>query len=228
MKRGSATKRQSGRETPLAQKAYDAVLEAIETGKLVPGDRVSEYRIADMLQISRTPAREGLRRLEAEGLLSPLKGRGLVVVSVDVDALRELFYTRETLERALAEQAALNGSGPEIAAILRHAEQEAALIGNSDLMYQHNKVFHDLIRKAAHNRYLAKMSVTTSDMVAADRRGSSIIVPERQIAVIAEHHELAVAIATRNGLAAATAAAAHVRGAYHARLRMYVPKPKAN
>ncbi|GGL80899.1 GntR family transcriptional regulator [Wenxinia marina] len=210
---------------PLAERAYDVVREAIESGKLAPGDRISEYRVAEWLGISRTPAREGLRRLEAEGLLSAHGGNGLVVVSVDEDALRELFLTREVLESALAAQAALNGSGPDLAAITRHARAEAALFGDCDLMYAHNKVFHELIRRAAHNRYLAKMSATTMDMVTADRRGSTLLVPERQTEVIAEHATLAEAIAARRADAAAAAAAQHVRNAYAARLRMDLPAP---
>ncbi|AZQ68294.1 GntR family transcriptional regulator [Silicimonas algicola] len=211
--------------TPLAERAYDVVREAIESGKLAPGNRISEYRVAEWLGISRTPAREGLRRLEAEGLLSGHDGSGLVVVSVDEDAQRELFLTREVLESALAAQAALNGSGPDLAAITRHARAEAELFGDCDRMYVHNKIFHDLIRRAAHNRYLAKMSATTMDMVTADRRGSTLLVPERQTEVIAEHAILAEAIAARNAAAAAEAAAQHVRNAYTARLRMDLPEP---
>lgn len=214
----SARKKPSG-GGPLAQQAYEAVRDAIEAGKLAPGTRVSEYRIAELLSISRTPAREALQRLEAEGLLANHARRGLIVVSIDEEALRELYFTRTVVESALAEQAAQNASRPEIAAILRMCDAEPALLGDSDRMYAHNKEFHALIRQAAHNRYLERISTSVSDIVASDLRGSTLLQPERQRAAIDEHRMLAEAIAARDSAAAARAARQHVQGAYSARMK---------
>lgn len=205
---------------PLAQQAYDSVRNAIEAGTLEPGTRVSEYRIAELLSISRTPAREALQRLESEGLLANHARRGLVVVSVDAEALNELYYTRRILEGALAEQASQNASRPEIAAILRLCDAEEEMLGDSDKMHAHNKEFHEQIRQAAHNRYLRKISASVSDIVASDRKGSTLLLPERQREVIAEHRALAEAIAARDAVAAADAARRHVQGAYVARQKM--------
>jgi len=74
----------------LGDVAYGAVRDAIVSNQLKPGDRVSEYKVAEWLKISRTPAGEGVRRLEAEGFLSSEPRRGLVVASVDDEALYEL------------------------------------------------------------------------------------------------------------------------------------------
>jgi DNA-binding GntR family transcriptional regulator len=206
--------------TPLAQQAYDAVRDAIERGELSPGDRVSEYRVADWLKISRTPAREGLLRLEAEGLLAYRPRRGLVVATIDDAALKELFLAREVLERALAGMAAHNASRPEIEAIMRLVELEAGMAGDRGRMYEHNKVFHQHVRLAAHNRYLLKYSLTLDDVVAGDRRGSSLIDPDRRTAVIVEHRDIAEAIAERNVERAGECAAAHIRAAYVARSKV--------
>ena len=78
--------------------AYQAVLEAITTNQMKPGDRLSEYMVADWRKISRTPAREGLRRLESEGLLTPHPRRGLVVATLDEAAIYELYSAREVIE----------------------------------------------------------------------------------------------------------------------------------
>jgi DNA-binding GntR family transcriptional regulator len=204
----------------LSQTVYDAVRDAIERGEFSPGDRISEYRVADWLKISRTPAREGLLRLEAEGLLAQHPRRGLVVAVIDATALRELFHAREVLERALAGQAADNASRAEIDAILALTDQETALEGNRARMYEHNKVFHQHVRLAAHNRYLYKYSLTLDDVVAGDRRGSSLIDPARQSAVIVEHRAIAEAIAARDVRRAEEAAAAHIRAAYAARSKV--------
>lgn len=216
---GQSKSKPRANRPPLAQQAYDAVRDAIESGELGPGDRVSEYRIAEWLTISRTPAREGLLRLEAEGLLAYQPRRGLVVASIDDDALKELFLTREVLERALGGMAALNASRPEIDAIVRLSAAEAEMVDDRSRMYEHNKVFHHHVRLAAHNRYLLKYSMTLDDVVAADRRGSSLIDPERRKAVLLEHRNIAEAIADRNVEKAQEYAAAHIRAAYEARVK---------
>ena len=206
--------------TPLAQRAYTAVREAVDRGELAPGDRVSEYQVASWLKISRTPAREALQRLEAEGLLAYSPRRGLVVVTMDEHALDELYQAREIIEGAIARFAADNGSGPELSAILRHSDLEPSLVDDRERMYQHNREFHELIRRAAHNRYMAKVSASLHDFVAADHRGSTLVDPDRRHAVIAEHRALAQAIAARRAEDAAAAAVAHIRAAHDARLRL--------
>lgn len=92
-------------------------------------------------------------------------------------------------------------------------------------MYAHNKLFHGLIRKAAHNRYLMKFITTLDDIVAADRRGSSLVDMSRREAVINEHRALAEAIHARDSIRADELASVHIRGAYEARLK--VPMPDA-
>lgn len=207
----------------LAQDAYDAVRKAIETGRLAPGDRISEYRTADMLKISRTPAREALLRLQSEGLLAHHPRRGLVVATIDSEALKEIFTARENLERTLAGLAARNGSGPELDHILRLSDEEQGMLGDREAMIEQNKAFHGAIRAAAHNRYLMKFSNTLEDIVAADRRGSSLVDAERQAAVIGEHRALALAIAARDVQQAEDLAAAHIRASYQARLKLKMP-----
>lgn len=207
----------------LAQHAYESVRDAIEQGDLSPGDRISEYKTAEWLNISRTPAREGLLRLEAEGLLDHHPRRGLVVASIDSDALKELFVAREILERALAGQAARNASGPELDQLMRLTEDESKMVDDREGMFQNNKVFHNAIRQSAHNRYLMKYVNTLDDIVAADRRGSSLVDIERRKAVIREHRDLAKAIADRDIAKAEDLASAHIRAAYEARLKLKMP-----
>src|SRR5689334_11674964 len=99
----------------LGEVAYKAVRDAIVANKLKPGDRVSEYKVAEWLNISRTPAREGLRKLEAEGFLTASPRRGLVVATVDEEAIYELYAVREILEGGAAALAARNATDAELA-----------------------------------------------------------------------------------------------------------------
>ncbi len=216
---------------PLAQQAYETVREAIENGQFAAGERVSEYRIADWLKISRTPAREALQRLEAEGLLAYQARRGLIVVSLDSESITELFEAREIVESSLAAKAAVSGSGPELNRIIEHTSREPSLVDDRRLMYQHNKEFHGLISAAAHNRYLTRFAQLLQDALAADVRGSSLVSQERRTQVIAEHRRLAEAIAARDADGAAKAARDHVKAAYAARMHVgseQKPAPKAS
>lgn len=207
----------------LAMHAYEAVRDAIKTGKLAPGDRISEYKTAEWLKISRTPAREALLRLQSEGLLADHPRRGLVVASIDSEALKEIFVARELLERALAGQAARNASGPELDQLMRLVEAEADMAEDRDAMIRHNRAFHGHIRDCAHNRYLLKFAGTLEDIVAADRRGTALIDIARRRAVIEEHRAMAEAILARDVTKAEELAAFHIQQGYAARLKLKMP-----
>src|SRR5262245_24918877 len=86
--------------------AYERLHEAIREGALEPGQRLMETEVSAWLRISRTPVREAMRRLLAEGLLEPAANGGLAVVVYDLAAISEFYATRERLEGAAAALAA--------------------------------------------------------------------------------------------------------------------------
>src|SRR5215207_5889389 len=74
--------------------AYQKLRQAIQSGELKPGQRVMEVEIAEWLQISRTPVRDALRRLESDCMLELEPRNGLVVGSIDRQATLELYVMR--------------------------------------------------------------------------------------------------------------------------------------
>ena len=208
----------------LAEHAYEAVRDSIRSGELSPGDRISEYKTAAKLKISRTPAREALLRLQSEGLLADHPRRGLVVASIDSEALKEVFVAREHLERSLAAQAARNASGPELDHLMRLVEAEAGMVEDREAMIRHNHDFHAHIRICAHNRYLTKFADTLGDIAAADHRATSLVDIARRRAVIDEHRTLAEAICARDMAKAEMQAAHRVQQGYAARLKLRMPE----
>src|SRR5688500_10113968 len=86
----------------LVEMAFQRLRQEIQDGRLLPGSRIVEQEIATRLEISRTPVREALRRLEEAGLIMQAPHRGLVVGSLDAQAVNELYETRESLEGAAA------------------------------------------------------------------------------------------------------------------------------
>ena len=78
---------------PVSASAYRLIRDAILHGRLAPGTRINEVELAQAWSISRTPVRDALRRLEAEGLVEAVLGRGMVVPSLgraDVDELYKM------------------------------------------------------------------------------------------------------------------------------------------
>lgn len=205
----------------LGDLAYTAVRDAIVANELKPGERVSEYRVAEWLKISRTPVREGLRRLEAEGFLTSVPRRGLVVASVDDDAIYELYAAREVLEGGAAAMAARNATEAELAALQQMVAVESAMADSAQMMFEHNRVFHQFIYRAARNRYLTRYLQSIYDTLAAHRSISTMQIAARRDAVVVEHQVLVAAIARRDEQGAMHAAVEHVRAALRARMQIH-------
>lgn len=90
--------RASQASRPRRDVAYHHIQRKISTRQLRAGEPVSDVAISKELGISRTPAREAIRQLVSEGLLESVPGRGVVVITLDRDDIRELFEMREALE----------------------------------------------------------------------------------------------------------------------------------
>lgn len=193
--------------------------------KMKPGDRVSEYMVAQWLNISRTPAREGLRRLESEGLLASHPKRGLMVADFDETAVHELYAAREILESMVAALAARLATDAEISALQHMLEREAALTKSPAKMFEHNIEFHRMVAQAARNRYLSKFLQSLSDTLSAHRRVSTLVSPQRRNEVLRDHRELVEAIARHDEQAARAAAQRHIQGALKARLAVQRQNP---
>lgn len=204
----------------LGDAAYEAVRQAIVANELQPGDRVSEYKVAEWLGISRTPAREGLRRLENEGLLTQHPRRGLVVSSIDEDAVPELYALRELLEGGAAAMAARHATENEIETLRMLLDAEKGMADDPEEMYAHNRAFHERLYRASHNRFLLKFLLLTADTLSAYRTVTSLVFKERRDEVLREHQELVDAIANRDEAAAQEIAVRHVQHALRARMRV--------
>lgn len=97
--------------------AYYAIKQAILNGSLEAGQPLVEERLAEMLQISRTPVREALAILEHEGLIAPVYRRGLFVCKLTREQVIELFTANEAVEPFLARRAAHYASPEQTVAL---------------------------------------------------------------------------------------------------------------
>jgi DNA-binding GntR family transcriptional regulator len=215
------TKRQSLRASGLrgdvSDRAYRDLREGILGGTIGPGQRLVELAVCEWLNISRTPARDALRRLRSDGLVEPAAGGGMQVVRHDANALHELYVAREVLEGTAAAEAAKNATDAELRALDDSIKLQRGMAGDVDAFAQENKAFHARLYAAAHNRFLVRMSQTLHDSVSL-LGPTAINTPEWVRRAIAQHREIADAIGKRDAVKAEAAMRAHIRSGFERRV----------
>ncbi|MFC5803079.1 GntR family transcriptional regulator [Streptomyces formicae] len=202
----------------LGDQAYAAIREAIVTGVLKRGEKVTERGLADSLSISATPVREALRRLGQDRLVERVGPRSVRIAKFDEDELREFTMIEDVLRALSARLAAEKSTAAqrremracldradalrdEIGAVEAGSSQERDLvIGILDCMRR----FHALVDQASGNATLIQM-LHTVDAFGADERRRSVLTEvrgERRDAVAEryqEHRAIFDAIAAGDG-----------------------------
>jgi DNA-binding GntR family transcriptional regulator len=141
-----------------SDRAYRVLLAEIIEGTLSPGTVLGEVEQSTRLGVSRTPVREALSRLVADGLVEPQAGRGLIVTEVSLDNISELYELREALEEQAARLAAQRGNPKKFAALATAFDDMATLIDSGPdgirTYYDLNSQFDEAIDAAIKNPYL--------------------------------------------------------------------------
>lgn len=202
----------------MGQTAYERLHEAIETGSLKPGDRISVNALAELLQMSRTPVREAIAWLETDGLIVHEPYHGRVVASLDRQMVTELFAIRLVLETTAAGLAAQNASEAEIEVLQDMLELEKSVLGDPIRRERHNRRFHEAIYRSAHNRYLlTTLKALQTPMILLGPATASD--PARLESAYTEHVQLVESIARHDADAAREAIRTHLTGGQKARIR---------
>jgi len=196
---------------------YESLRDRIVSGDLVHGEKLSEVPLAERLGVSRTPLRDALARLAAEGYLAPAEPSGLSVVD-PLQNLEELIIRRAALDGVTAHLAARRATDDEIATILALAAQYSESAG-LDLgeRRQHNHRFHDAITIAAHSNNLRAESENFRVFFTSTRLLQALTVGETAEA-IQGHLKIAEAIQRRDAHAAEHEAREHIYSAYRRHL----------
>jgi DNA-binding GntR family transcriptional regulator len=205
-----------------SEHAYRRLRDAIQDGSLKPGQRLMEIEVAEWLNVSRTPVRDAIRRLEAEGMLAHEPRNGIVVATLDRQAVMELYAMREVLEGTAARLCARHASDMEVIELEQLVKRERESQGDYEALARHNRRFHEAVHRGAHNRYLEKSLYAVNDSMGLLGK-SQMLMPHRARTALAEHTELMKAIKNRDGEAAEQAARRHVRAAQTERMKTLFP-----
>lgn len=136
-------------------KVYDALKRDILEMAIAPGDPLDEVGLSERFGLSRTPIREALVRLVAEGLATTLPNRNTIVSIIDYAGLPDYLDALLLMYRVTARSAAQRRDLPDLASIRAHQRKFIASVKNSDAigMIETNRDFHLAIAEAGGNRY---------------------------------------------------------------------------
>ena len=197
------------------------IMDAISAGDLLPGARLKETDLVAALDVSRTPLREALAALRAEGILERDED-GLRVRRLDWRDVRALYELRGTLEGLAASLAAQNAGHAERSVIDDICRAEAELIRQNaapDVLAHHNRQFHHAILQAAGNRFLAESLERLSRLMVL-LGATAYSLAGRAGSIRDEHEAVNRAIQAGDAAAASAAMARHLDSALTARLKL--------
>lgn len=141
-----------------ARRVYRDLRDEILELKLAPGAPLDETSVAKRFEMSRSPVREAIVRLSAEGLVHMLSNRSTIVAPIDIVSLPRFIEAIDYLQRATTRLAALHRKDEDIAPMRDAAETYDLLCKNAEplALSEANKTFHMRIANAGGNPYLAQ------------------------------------------------------------------------
>ncbi len=193
-------------------RAYERLRDRILALELQPGSPLDEATVAKDLDVSRTPLREALVRLAAEGLVALLPNRGARVAPIELPQLQVHLEAFELLQRTATVLAAQRRSQADLIAMQATCLEfeNMHFTGNVTGMMKSNLAFHQAIGTAAGNRYVQKMyeSVLFDGLrvaclaMAYECYGSAEAYEQHMQNILREHRALVQAIADKDVTAA--------------------------
>jgi len=180
-------------------------------GRLAPGTPLDEGALGRRFGVSRTPAREALRELNAMGLVQRSPNRRAIVTPLTQKKIREMFEAMAELEASATRLAAERMSVQERRTLADIHRQSHDLVqrGAVKEYKDYNAFFHRLIYIGCHSDYLAEL-VTTIKYRLAPLRRAQFELPQRLQRSWQEHDRIVSAIMQGDGLGAAEQARAHM------------------
>lgn len=187
------------RRLPLTHQVAAAIRDMVVQDELKPGERVRERELSELLNVSRTPLREALKILAAEGLLELHPNRGAVVADPDPDQVRDRLALLGVLEGLAGQWAAKRASDAEIAEVRAlHFEMLAAYSRQDRLTYfKLNQAIHAAIVKASRSKDLVDLHGRINAQVYRVRYRSNLK-NQKWHTAIEEHESILKALEARD------------------------------
>lgn len=184
---------------PLRDIVFDKLRENIITGRLKPGDRLMEIKLANEMGVSRTPVREAIKKLENEGLVIMNARRGAMVAPINERVMRELLEVRKALESLASRLVAQKASADDIVELRKLNNELAKAVEEDDVKQAtvYDVAFHEKISELADNAHLTSMLDQIKEHLFRYRLEFIKSTKNRQL-IVEEHERIITAFETRN------------------------------
>lgn len=194
----------------LSEDVYWQLRREIVRGELRPNQPLAEIDIAERLNVSRTPVRESMQRLAADGLVISRRRRWQVYEHSKRE-IEEIYEVRLALEGYAARLASQRVTDAQIGELARLREPAPA-DGQLTVRVEHNEIFHNQLIAIGGNSRLASM-LAHNRSFAFNRQVASLYTPDDLAVSWAQHTRLVEAVLARDGDAAERTARAHIQSA---------------
>lgn len=143
----------------IRQDIYERIRDDITYGRLMPGERLTEKKLSDVYNVSRSPIREALRQLESEGLISYERNKGMEVIKLSIKQLQEIYDLRALLEGYAVRISMKQITNKDITFLTSLHKNLINAAKNKDIRawLQNNSLFHGYFRDKAGNENLSQM-----------------------------------------------------------------------
>ena len=197
----------------IADIVFEKIEDAILGGDFAVGEILTELKLCELLNVSRTPVREALTRLKQEGLLRE-SGKGAIVVGVTESDLFDIYAVRERVEGLAAAMCAEKIDGEQLRALEETLELQEFYTQKKqpESIKKLGSEFHERIYSYCGSRTLETLLCELHRKVKRYRK-SSVSNPERALEAVGEHREIFEAIAAHDGALAEKLTAKHIRNA---------------
>lgn len=196
----------------LHEEVVNGLRELLLEGKIPPGARIPERDLCAKFQVSRTPLREALKVLAAEGLVVLLPNRGSRAAKLTAKDMQDLFEVCQGLEALAGELACERITDEQVGEIGRVDSEMTQHYRDGDLSryYRSNRQIHEAIVQAARNPVL---SALYESVTARIRRARYVtpMTPQRWAVAVQEHEAILNALRRRDGVGLAHILRTHLR-----------------
>jgi len=188
--------------TSLHKELTERLRNMVVEGVLVAGEKVPERELCEKLGVSRTPMREALKVLAADGLLDLVPGRGARVSAITLADLEEVFPLMAALEALSGELACERITNSQLTRLKSAHRQMLKYFHNQNLAayFRYNEKIHEIILEAAGNETLKTMYLSLALRVRRARYMANMT-PERWQQAVNEHEEILDALDNKDGQA---------------------------
>ncbi len=201
------------RTISLADQVFERLEDEILSGRYQRGELLTEQKLVTDLEVSRTPIREAIRRLEMERLIKTTS-KGILIVGVTVQDMKDIFDIRMRLEGFAAASAARNVAPEQLDELKESLELQEFYLpkNNAGQIKIYDDRFHQIIYKSSGSNALYDALVPLHNKVSTYRK-NSLENPARAYLSLAEHRGIYEAIANHDEALAEQRMSEHIKNA---------------